>query len=201
MDITTVIVGDLGVNCYILTNDDKAIVIDPGAEYNKIKEALNGKKVEAVLLTHGHFDHTGAVKQFQDNGAKVYVSKEDAKMLLDGYTSLAQPFGYPFTPIKADETFNDNDMIELIGLKIKVILTPGHTTGSACFLIDDILFSGDTLFNRSIGRTDFPGGDFQAISASIRNKLYVLDEDTPVFSGHGNKTTIKDEKCFNMFVR
>lgn len=201
MDIKTVVVGDLGVNCYILTNNDKAIVIDPGAEYNKIKEVLNDKQVEAILLTHGHFDHTGAVKQFQKDGAKVYISKEDAKMLQDGYTSLAQLFGYPFTQIKADETFDDNDIIELIGIKIKVILTPGHTTGSACFLIDDILFSGDTLFNRSIGRTDFPGGDFEAISASIRNKLYVLDEDTPVFSGHGNKTTIKDEKCFNMFVR
>lgn len=201
MDIKTVVVGDLGVNCYILTNDDKAIVIDPGDEYHKIKQVLNGKQVEAVLLTHGHFDHTGAVKQFQKDGAKVYISKEDAKMLLDGYTSLAQPFGYPFTPIKADETFDDNDIIELIGQKIKVILTPGHTTGSACFLVNNMLFSGDTLFQNSIGRTDFPGGDFETISASIRNKLYVLDEKTPVFSGHGDKTTIKEEKCFNMFVR
>ena len=201
MDIKTVVVGDLGVNCYILSQDDKAILIDPGADYQKIKNELNGKNVEAVLLTHGHFDHTGAVKQFQKDGAKVYISKEDAKMLLDGYTSLAQPFGYPFTPIKADITFEDNDILDLINIKIQVILTPGHTTGSACFLIDNVLFSGDTLFKRSIGRTDFPGGDFETISHSIRNKLYVLKEETVVYSGHGEQTTIKEEKNLNMFVR
>jgi len=201
MNIETVVVGDLGVNCYIVSVENKAIVIDPGDEYNKIKEALKGKTVEAILLTHGHFDHTGAVKKFQDDAAKVYISKEDAKMLVDGYTSLANPFGYQFTPIKADVTFNDNDVLELIDIKIKVILTPGHTKGSACFLCDNILFSGDTLFYRSIGRTDFPGGDFETISHSIRNKLYVLNEETVVLSGHGNETTIKEEKCSNMFVR
>lgn len=201
MDLKTVVVGDLGVNCYILTQEQKAIVIDPGDEYHKIKQVLDGKKVEAVLLTHGHFDHTGAVNQFQKDGAKVYVSKEDAKMLLDSYTCLSAPFGFPFNPIKADCTFSDNDILDIIGIKIKVILTPGHTKGSACFLIDNMLFSGDTLFQNSIGRTDFPGGDFETISDSIRNKLYVLDENTPVFSGHGEQTTIKEEKCFNMFVR
>ncbi len=201
MDIKIVVVGDLGVNCYILSQDDKAILIDPGADYQKIKNELNGKIVEAVLLTHGHFDHTGAVKQFQNDGAKVFVSKEDAQMLLDGYTSLAQPFGYPFIPIKADITFDDNDILDLINIKIQVILTPGHTTGSACFLIDNVLFSGDTLFKRSIGRTDFPGGDFEVISHSIRNKLYVLKEETVVYSGHGEQTTIKEEKNLNMFVR
>ncbi len=201
MEFLTVVVGDLGVNCYILYENDKAIVIDPGAEYNKIKQALKGKTVEAVLLTHGHFDHTGAVGQFQNDGAEVYVSKEDAKMLLNGYTSLAQVFGFPFNPIKADCTFDDGDILEFFGIKLKVILTPGHTKGSACFLVNNILFSGDTLFQRSIGRTDFPGGDFDIISDSIRNKLYILDEDTLVYSGHGDKTTIKEEKCENMFVR
>ena len=141
------------------------------------------------------------MRKFQKDGAKVYISKEDAKMLLDGYTSLAQPFGYPFTPIKADITFEDNDILDLINIKIQVILTPGHTTGSACFLIDNVLFSGDTLFKRSIGRTDFPGGDFETISHSIRNKLYVLKEETVVYSGHGEQTTIKEEKNLNMFVR
>ena len=201
MDFTTIVVGDLGVNCYVIFNGEKAIVIDPGDEYEKIKKALGDKKVEAVLLTHGHFDHTGAVNQLQKDGAKVYVSKEDAKMLLDSYTCLSKPFGFPFNPVKADYTFNDNDILDIIGKKIKVILTPGHTTGSACFLIENMLFSGDTLFKRSIGRTDFPGGDFATISDSIRNKLYVIDENTPVFSGHGEQTTIKEEKCSNMFVR
>lgn len=201
MDIKTVVVGDLGVNCYILSKGNKAILIDPGAEYQKIKTALQGKKVQAVLLTHGHFDHTGGVKQFQQDGAKVYVSKEDAKMLLDSYTSLAQLFGYPFIPIKADYTFDENDVLEFFGISLKIILTPGHTSGSACFLSGDILFSGDTLFNSSIGRTDFPGGDFEQIANSIRRKLYTLDENTIVLSGHGDQTTIKQEKLSNMFVR
>lgn len=201
MDIKTIVVGDLGVNCYIISNDEKAILIDPGADYQKIKDAVGEKQVEAVLLTHGHFDHTGAVKQFQQDGAKVYISKEDAKMLLDGYTCLAQPFGYPFIPIKADYTFDDNQVLEFSPITLKTILTPGHTTGSACFLSESILFSGDTLFNSSIGRTDFSGGDFNTIANSIRQKLYTLDENTIVFSGHGEQTTIKKEKLSNMFVR
>lgn len=201
MDIKTVVVGDLGVNSYILSKDNKAILIDPGDEYDKIKTALEGKQVEAVLLTHGHFDHTGAVKQFRQDGAKVYISKEDAKMLLDGYASLAQPFGYSFNPIKADFTFDENDILEFFGITLKVILTPGHTAGSACFLCENILFSGDTLFNSSIGRTDFPGGNFDTIANSIRQKLYTLDDETIVLSGHGPETSIKQEKFSNMFVR
>ncbi len=201
MEITTVVVGELQVNCYIISEDNDAILIDPGDDYTKIKNALNGKKVHAVLLTHGHFDHTGAVGDFQKEGARVYASVNDARMLKDGYTSLAQPFGFPFKPIDADVTVKDEDVLEFFGIKFKVIETPGHTQGSICYMMGDILFSGDTLFMSSIGRTDFPGGSFEIIEKSIREKIYTLKGDTIVYPGHGGATTVEDEKHSNPFVR
>ena len=201
MEITKVIVGDLQVNCYIVSNGSDAVVIDAGDEYDKIIKAANGKKIKAVLLTHGHFDHTGAVNKFKENGAEVYISKDEEYILSDSYSCLSAPFGFPFNEIKADATFSDGDILELFGINFKVILTPGHTTGSACFLVDGILFSGDTLFYRSIGRTDFPGGDFGVISESIKKKIYTLPENTRVLAGHGEETTVGEEKLANPFVR
>ena len=201
MDIKTVLVGDLQVNCYIVSNGNEAVVIDPGDEYEKIKNTLGGKTVKAVLLTHGHFDHTGAVNEYKKEGARVYISAIEEYMLSDGYSCLAEPFGFPFKPLRADATFCDGDMLDLCGMQFKVILTPGHTTGSACFLRENVLFSGDTLFQQSIGRTDFPGGDFDTISNSIKEKIYTLPENTLVYPGHGGVTTVKDEKMFNPFVR
>lgn len=201
MEITKVVVGDLQVNCYIVSKGTDAVVIDAGDEYEKILKAAQGKKIKAVLLTHGHFDHTGAVKKLQADGAKVYISKNEEYMLSDSYSCLSAPFGFPFNEIKADYTFDDSDLLELCDITFKVILTPGHTTGSACFLVDDVLFSGDTLFYQSIGRTDFPGGDFEVISKSIKEKLYTLPDDIKVYAGHGEETTIGDEKISNTFVR
>ena len=201
MEITKISVGDLQVNCYIVSKGNDAVVIDAGDEYEKIINAAKGKNIKAVLLTHGHFDHTGAVKELQKKGAKVYISKEEEYMLSDSYACLSLPFGFPFNEIKADFTFSDGDIFEIAGISFKVILTPGHTTGSACFLTDGILFSGDTLFYRSIGRTDFPGGDFEVISKSIKEKLYTLPPNIKVYAGHGEDTTIGEEKQFNPFVR
>lgn len=201
MEITKIVVGDLQVNCYIVSNGSDAVVIDPGDDYEDIIKAAQGKKIKAVLLTHGHFDHTGAVKRLQKDGAEVYVSKNEEYMLSDSYSCLSAPFGFPFNEIKADHTFDDGDNLNLCGITFKVILTPGHTTGSVCFLVDNILFSGDTLFLGSIGRTDFPGGDFDVISKSIKEKLYTLEENIKVYAGHGEETTIGQEKMFNPFVR
>ena len=201
MEINKVVVGDLQVNCYIISNGNDAVVIDAGDDYENIIKEAKGKNIKAVLLTHGHFDHTGAVNALQKNGAKVYISKNEEYMLSDSYSCLSAPFGYPFNEIKADFTFDDGDTLNICDIAFKVILTPGHTTGSACFLVNDILFSGDTLFYRSIGRTDFPGGNFEVISQSIKEKLYTLPESTVVYAGHGEKTTIGLEKKFNPFVR
>lgn len=201
MEITKVVVGDLQVNCYIVSNGADAVVIDPGDEYENIINGAQGKKIKAVLLTHGHFDHTGAVNKFQKDGAEVYVSKKEEHMLSDGYSCLAEPFGFPFNKIKADHVFSDGDILEIANMTFKVILTPGHTTGSVCFLADDILFSGDTLFQGSVGRWDFPGGDFEVLTSSIKEKLYALPENTVVYAGHGGETTIGEEKMSNPFVR
>ncbi len=201
MEVTKVIVGDMQVNSYIVSNRIDAVVIDPGDEYEKIIKAAQGKNIKAVLLTHGHFDHTGAVNELQKNGAKVYISENDENMLSDSFACLAAPFGFPFNKIKADYTLNDNDILELCDIKFRVILTPGHTTGSVCFLVNDILFSGDTLFQQSIGRTDFPDGDFETISKSIKEKIYTLSENTKVYPGHGGETTVEKEKQSNPFVR
>lgn len=201
MEITKVVVGDLQVNCYIVSNGTDAVVIDPGDEYENIINGAQGKKIKAVLLTHGHFDHTGAVNKFQKDGAEVYVSKNEEHMLSDGYSCLAEPFGFPFNKIQADHIFDDGDILEIANMTFKVILTPGHTTGSVCFLADDILFSGDTLFQGSVGRWDFPGGDFEVLTSSIKEKLYALPENTVVYAGHGGETTIGEEKMSNPFVR
>jgi glyoxylase-like metal-dependent hydrolase (beta-lactamase superfamily II) len=201
MEVTTVVVGDLAVNCYIVSKGNDAILIDPGDDAEIIKKALGSKKVHAVLLTHGHFDHTGAVKEFQNEGARVIVSDEDAKMLKDSYTSLAAPFGFPFNLIISDETVNDGDVLEFFNTSFKVIATPGHTAGSVCYLCGDLLFSGDTLFMSSIGRTDFPGGSFQVIEKSIKEKIYSLNGDITVYPGHGGTTTVKNERLSNPFVR
>ncbi len=201
MEITKVVVGDLQVNCYIVSNGKDAVVIDPGDDYEDIIKAAQGKNIKAVLLTHGHFDHTGAVNKLQKDGAEVYVSRNEEYMLSDGYSCLAEPFGFAFNKIKADHVFNDGDIIEIANMTFKVILTPGHTTGSVCFLVDGILFSGDTLFQGSVGRWDFPGGDFEVLTSSIKEKLYALPEDTEVYAGHGRETTIGEEKMSNPFVR
>ena len=199
MQIETVITGDLQVNCYVVINNGEAVVIDPGDDAQKIIDAAGANKIKAVLLTHGHFDHTGAAGILQKNGAEVYVSKNDAAMLADSYLNLSSPFGFPFKPVKNDRVYEDE--LNIIGLSFKVIETPGHTVGSICLYSDGILFSGDTLFYGSIGRTDFPGGSFEVIAQSIRQKLQTLPDDTCVYAGHGEPTTIYNEKMTNPFVR
>lgn len=199
MDIKRIVVGDLQVNCYLLSTEQGTVAIDPGDDYERI--CAYGKKITAVLLTHGHFDHTGAVERLRKDGAQVYIAKEDECMLSDGYLSLATPFGFPFNKTGADAIVEDGDSFVLCGMNVTVIKTPGHTAGSVCYLIDGILFSGDTLFAQSIGRCDFPGGDFNTIEKSIKEKIYTLPEDTVVYSGHGEATTVKNEKLYNPYVR
>jgi len=114
-------------------------------------------------------------------------------MLSDSYSCLSAPFGFPFNEIKADHTFGDGDVLNLCGMTFKVIFTPGHTTGSVCFLVEDILFSGDTLFSGSIGRTDFPGGDYGTIINSL-NRILTYDAEYSILSGHGDITDVATEK-------
>ncbi len=193
--------GLLHVNSYFLVNDNgEAVVIDCGENYKKIKqvESENGFKIKAVLLTHAHFDHSGCAKKLQDDGAKIYISKIDAPKLLNEL-NLSGNFGRKFDYLTADYTFIDGELLNVCGIEIKVILTAGHTDGSVTFVVGDMLFTGDTLFFESVGRTDFPTGDRDELIASVK-KLYALDGDYKVYPGHQEFTTLEHERKYNMFV-
>lgn len=194
--------GPLNVNSYFLVNEDtkNAVVIDSGENYNLIKKTEQDLniKIKAVLLTHAHFDHAGNAKRLQDDGAKIYVSKKDAPKLLND-DNLAKNFGRHFDYVKADYIFNGEEELEIEGIKIKVIETPGHTDGSVTFMVDNMLFTGDTLFHDSIGRTDFVSGSREDIILSVK-KLFALSGDYNVYPGHDEFTTLDYERKNNKFI-
>jgi glyoxylase-like metal-dependent hydrolase (beta-lactamase superfamily II) len=194
--------GPLRVNSYFLVNEstNECVVIDSGENYKLIKqtEQKYGFIIKAVLLTHAHFDHAGNVKKLQDDGAKIYVSDIDAKKLLND-DNLSLDFGRRFDYCTADYTFSDGETLDICGIKLVVIATPGHTDGSVCFLVDRMLFTGDTLFLESVGRTDFKTGDREQLVCSVK-KLYSLDGDYVVYPGHQEFTTLEHERRFNTFV-
>ncbi len=192
-------VGDLAANC-CLVYDDKgnAVVIDPGDKSLSILEKIewHGIDVQAVLLTHGHFDHMGAAADVQFlTESRLYVHADDERALTDPVYSV-MPLEEPLT---ADVLVHDGDTLQIGDLTFTVLHTPGHTPGSVCYLCDGVLFAGDTLFAGSIGRTDFAGGDVTAMRQSLR-RLAALPDETVVIPGHGEKTTIGAEKQTNPFM-
>ena len=197
--------GFMDVNCYILVNHDtnECIVFDPGAEADTLTEIFSTPafNLKAIFLTHGHDDHIGAVSELKERfDVPVYASKEENdKVLGDPSVNLSAMFGNP-TTLHADEVLEDGQELEIIGAKIKCILTPGHTAGGMCFYIEEMqsIIVGDTLFCGSVGRTDFPTGSAGQLVRSIREKLYTLPDDTKVFPGHMDMTTIGWEKKNNM---
>jgi len=205
MILIPVAVGPLQANCYILGEapGGKAVVIDPGYEEKKIQKALDSEKLipEAVLNTHGHIDHIGADEAF---GVPVYVHSLDLKMLRDASLNLSDFLDRPFTVNSSVRTFEDGQELSFGTLLLKVIHTPGHTPGGVCFFLlepkSKILFSGDTLFYRGIGRADFSGADPGQLVSSIREKIFTLSPETVVYPGHGVPTTIKEEKEENPFL-
>ena len=193
--------GPLNVNSYFLVNDkNQAVVIDSGENYKKIKQVSEqyGFEIKAVLLTHAHFDHAGNAKKLQDDGAKIYISKIDAPKLLND-DNLSLDFGRKFDYLTADYTFSDGDVLSVCDIEIKVIATPGHTDGSVCFMVDSALFTGDTLFLGSVGRTDFKSGDREQMVASIK-KLFNLNGNYTVYPGHDEFTTLDRERKYNIFA-
>ena len=194
--------GPLNVNTYFLVNGQTgtAVVIDGGENYKSVKQAEEkyGFKIKAVLLTHAHFDHAGNAKKLQDDGAKIYISEKDAPKLCDG-DNLASDFGRHFESLIPDGVFKDGDILNLEGIEIKVILTPGHTDGSACFIVGNAIFTGDTLFRGCVGRTDFKTGSSKDMIASVK-RLFSLEGDYAVYPGHDEFTTLDYERKHNIFV-
>ena len=204
MKIITIPPRGFGSNTYVLTQDEKtAVVIDPSQP--RVQEELikRGLKAKYVLLTHCHFDHVGGASALQNTGAKVFCS-ETEKPLIGTRADLFELFGAPRIPYQIDETLKDNETRELCGIQVQTLYTPGHTAGSVCYLVrgergEKYLFTGDTLFSDSIGRTDFPTGDMSALRTSLR-RLSALQGDMPVYAGHNEETTLQTERKYNPFL-
>ena len=195
LDIRIVTGGPLDVNTYVVAPEgaDSCVVIDPGAEPARVEQATAGRKVCAVLLTHGHFDHMLYAQHWLDLGAKLYVHALDAQALRSPSLNLSRVINQSLVLPQADVLLADGDVIREAGIELTVLHTPGHTPGGVCYLSGDMLFSGDTLFYRSYGRLDLPGGDESEMSHSLM-RLMQLDGETIAYPGHGMKTKIAWER-------
>ncbi|MBP3656890.1 MAG: MBL fold metallo-hydrolase [Clostridia bacterium] len=195
MDIRTVTGGPLQVNTYVVSADgaDSCVVIDPGAEFAAVEGAACGRRVDAVLLTHAHFDHMLYAMAWLRKGAKLYVHEKDAAALCDPELNVSSMMGVQLMLPEADVILHEGDVVREAGLELSVLNTPGHTPGSVCFLQDGTLFAGDTMFYGSYGRVDLPGGSNMQMAMSLK-RLLVLDEGTVVYPGHGMKTKIAWER-------
>jgi glyoxylase-like metal-dependent hydrolase (beta-lactamase superfamily II) len=199
--------GAFQTNCYVITDEatHTAVVLDPGYQPDIVLDAIEGYSVTHILLTHAHLDHIGGLAQLkQHTRAPVYIHQEERDWLTDpmlnGSGRWPQGGGYITGPA-ADRFVAEGDMIFFGGTEILVLHVPGHSPGSVAYILNDQVFAGDTLFYGSIGRTDLPGGDRETLLHSIRTKLYTLPDNTLVYPGHGQETSIEREKQLNPFVR
>ncbi len=204
MQIIRLPVGELQANCYILYDDEKnAVVIDPGAEAETILAAVSsrGLAVRHILLTHVHFDHVQAAREVAAaTGGDILAPEGDWAALSDPRLNLSGLFpGEGPLTLQADGKLREGDVVEAGTLRLTVLHTPGHTPGSSCFLCENVLFSGDTLFRFSMGRTDFPGGSFQDMKESL-DRLAALPGDYTVLPGHDAATTIAEERADNPYI-
>ena len=202
MEIKVIRLGHIAVNCYMILSDKAAIVIDPGFSSKVVENFLieNADKERMILLTHAHFDHIGGAADLRKVAdTDITIGENENFALSDTEYNLSDRFHAHLEPFSADILLKDGEEFSVGDINIKTIFTPGHTVGGVSYLIDDVLFSGDTLFNMSIGRTDFLGGDINTLKRSIINKLFLLDANTTVLSGHGEPTTIGFEKENNPF--
>lgn len=199
-------VGSFATNCYIIGSETsrEGIIIDPGDEAERILKEVkdSGLDIKIIVLTHGHSDHTAALKEVkEETGAQMAVHAEDVSTLKQKLLGVIMGVGFK-SPPPPDRLLNDGDTVSVSGLELKVIHTPGHSRGSICLIGDGVLFSGDTLFNFGIGRSDLPGsgGNHEQLIKNIKDKLLVLDDDIKVYPGHGPETTIGAERRGNPFL-
>jgi glyoxylase-like metal-dependent hydrolase (beta-lactamase superfamily II) len=206
MIIETAVVGAFSVNCYVVAEraGARAVIIDPGDDERLIRALLHkhGLTPGIVVNTHGHIDHIGCDDVF---GVPVYAHRDEVAMLRDAQENLSGFLAQPFTVKAAVTAVDDRALIECDGVTLEVIHTPGHSPGGICLLCRcpaaaGVLFSGDTLFARSVGRTDFPGADEESLLRGIRERLMTLPDETIVYPGHGPRTTIGKERRANPFI-
>jgi len=195
LNIKTMPLGAYQTNCYLVWDSEShsCVVIDPGFDAQSVLLAARhlGKTIEAILLTHGHFDHVGAVKEIvADTDCKVYLCEQD----------LSMPAQLTAGSLYYTDLYGEGDRITLAGVEFSVLHTPGHTPGSVCLIAGEHMFSGDTLFSGSCGRTDLPGGSWQTIRTSLA-RLAGLTENLQVHPGHGESTTLDHERMYNPYMR
>jgi glyoxylase-like metal-dependent hydrolase (beta-lactamase superfamily II) len=207
MDVRMFTVGLVAENCFLFRRDgsDRALIVDPGDEPEKLLAAIEemGVTLDAILLTHTHFDHVGAVAPVaKATGAEVWVPEIEKQVLADINSYVMFPGIGPFESWDAEHTVSGGEKLELAGFEIDVIFTPGHSPGHVTYAIADekALFSGDVLFQGSVGRTDLPGGDWDTLLGSIRTLIDSYPEDTAVFPGHMGTTTLGRERATNPFL-
>ncbi len=206
MKIERFVLGPLGTNCYLIENEEtkELVIVDPASCPKNLREHIEqiGYTPRAILLTHGHFDHVmGIDKCVEAYQIPVYLHEEEISILASTELNLGSQFGLGYAFDKGIGV-KDGERLQLAGMDIRVIHTPGHTAGGCCYYLerDNTLISGDTLFEQSIGRTDFPTGSMSVLVRSIREKLFCLPEDTKVYPGHGDETSIGIEKQCNPFL-
>ena len=203
-------VGSFQCNCSVLACADtkEAIVVDPGGEHERILEIVRhyDLTVKWIIHTHAHLDHIYETRDVKEGAGGTIALHQDDTFLYDGFAMQASMFGWRVRPVlPVEHWLTDGETLPFGKRKAEVLHTPGHTPGSCCFRVESpegpLLLAGDTLFQRSIGRTDLPGGDFATITKSIQNRIYTLDPDTSVIPGHGPRTTVGDEARHNPFVQ
>lgn len=198
--------GSMLANCYIIADEEtkEAAIIDPSAEGEEILKVIkdNNLKVKYIINTHGHMDHIGANAKIKEiTGAKILIHEDDRNLLTSPIKNLAIFWGRMTKSPPADKLLKDGEIISLGNLKIKVIHTPGHTRGSICLLVENRLFSGDTLLKNTMGRTDLPGASSRMLVQSIKERLLPLGDEIKIYPGHEEETTIGQERRNNPFIR
>lgn len=202
--IVRIVVGDIATNCYILQSNDEIAVIDPGFDGDKILNYLKKMegKVTHIINTHGHIDHIGANNKIKEvTDAKIYIHKDDAEMLRHPAQNLSLLLGELIQSPKANFLVEEDDIIKIGQQNLKVIHTPGHTKGSICLMGDNYVFTGDTLFFDSVGRTDLPGANEEQLFESLKKIKSRLSDEMIIYPGHGEWGTFKEIKNINPFLQ
>ncbi len=202
--ILTINTSPLQTNTYIVINGERGFVVDPGGSANEIAKIFDKEnaKIEAILLTHAHFDHIAGVKALQDvakdrgDNAMILLHKDELEKVAT-FRNMGFAVGVKVEKFTPDILLNGGENINICGLEVRVIHTPGHSKGGVCYIVEDNIFSGDTLFKLSYGRTDFYDGSFKELKNSVLNKLFAIKGDYKVYSGHSDVTTLEDERRFN----